>query len=205
MGIQQLAISRTQYELDYIPQKLRALELCILACSSILKEKYAPGTEELTIGGQVLKGDALRLFRDLAVDAGLISNRLLLNFAEIKLDNGGIINQKSGVSLSDFGLAPVPVAVATQVLKGVLVPAAELGKIWVHVLTTASKASAHFTDKGATVQVEYLGFSSYATSLIVRTHFYDALGKTQPPSLLDPDATPRLEGYWLGIEPPIIL
>ncbi len=205
MGIRQFAISQTEYELDYIPQKLRTLELCVLACSSILNEKYAPGTEDLTIGGQIVKGDALRLLRDLAIDAGLISNRLLLNFVEIKLDSGGLINQKTGVSLSDFGLGPVPVAVATQALRSLGVPADALRKIWVHVLTTASKALAHFTDQGASVRVEHLGFGSYATSLIVRSHFFDALGKAQPPSLLGPDATPRLDGHWLGIEPPVIL
>ena len=202
MGVQPLSISRTFYEIDYVPQKLRSLESCVLACYSMLNSKYS-GVAELTIGSQILKDDALRLFQDLAIDAGLISNRLLLNFAEIKLDNGTLVNLKNGVTLSDFGLGPVPVSDATAILPGI--PKTELHKIWGLVLTTASKALAHFTDQGATVQVEHLGFGSYATSLLIRKHFYDALGKPQPPQLLRPEVVPCLAGVWLGIEPPIML
>lgn len=204
MGIQPLSISRTIYEIDYIPQKLGALESCVLACFSILNSKYS-GIDELAVGSQILKGDALRLFQELAIDAGLISNRLLLNFAEIKLDNGTLVSHKNGVTLSDFGLGSVPIADATSMLRGIGIPAVELHKIWVRVLTTASKALAHFTEQGATVQVEHLGFGSYATSLLIRKYFYDALRKPQPPQLLGTEVVPRLEGVWLGIEPPIIL
>jgi hypothetical protein len=198
MGI--VEFDPTNYRLDYIPQRLRSLEVCVMACHSLLNAMVDVTPLAINLGSSELKEDNLRLFIDLAMDAGLVANRTLLNFLGIKLANGGLVNIEDGVTISSFGLSLVPVSTAQKILLPEI-PEFHMQRFWVEALTTASKSIAHFTEKGAVISVARLGFASHATAKLVRAHFYDALGIPAPKTILPPDVEPKFGTCWDWVDP----
>jgi hypothetical protein len=198
MGIVEFNPSR--YRLDYVPQRLRALEVCVLACHSLLSGKADVTPLVIDLGSSQINQDTLKLFIDLSIDAGLVANRTLLNFMGIKLENGGLSNVEDDVTISHFGLAPVSVSIAEQILLPT-VPESYMRGLWVRALTTASKSVAHFTERGAVISAAGLGYACYATSKLVRKYFYDALVTEAPIELLNPDVQPKHGTCWDAVEP----
>jgi len=207
MGISAFDSSNTDnYDLQYVPQRLTALELCVLSC-------YYVQTGELVVGADRPKTTVTRddhcftpkricdidHFIGISIDAGLVALRTLLNFLGIKLDNHALTEQATAHTVQQHGLPLITVAQATSIL-GATLSAAQLGPMMLAALQTASKSSAHFTDAGATVAVERLGWACYAVSLLIRRHYFDAKGLAQPETLIpdDADANPknwhRMEG-----------
>lgn len=203
MGLQEF--DPTNYELDYIPQRLRTLELCVVSCYAMLNGKVDSTPLHIDLGTSKISEPNLRLFVDTVIDAGLVANRTLLNFIGIKLNNNNLINEEYALTVTKFGLPLTPVADAITILSPPLFSPAlfadELRKIWVEVLNTASKSTAHFTEKGGTIRVARLGFASYATSLVVRKYFYQALGKAEPDTLIEEDIKPKFGGVWDSVDP----
>lgn len=189
-----------KYRLDYIPQRLRSLEVCVIACHSLISEMVDVTPLAINLGSSEIKEDNLKLFVDLAIDAGLVANRSLLNFLGIKLADRGLVNMDDGITLSSFGLSLLPAATAKRVLTPEI-PEDYMQTFWVEALTTASKSIAHFTEKGAIISAARLGFACYATGKLVREHFYDALGKPAPKTLLTPEVQPKLGTRWNWVDP----
>jgi len=198
MGLQ--PFNPTQYEMDYIPQRLRGLEICVLACYAVLSGKANSSALSIDFGTSRISEPDLRIFVDLAIDAGLIANRTLLNFMGIKLDNNSLVNASQGLTLMKYGLPLTPVADAIEILAPA-VPGAALRVILIEMLSTASKSIAHFTEKGATISVARLGFAGYATSLLVRKWFYQARMATEPLSMIPSHVAPQYGGVWDAVPP----
>jgi hypothetical protein len=207
MGISAFDSSNTDnYDLQYVPHRLTALELCVLSCY------YVQAGELVDIGDRpktmVTREDhcftPIRIcdidhFIGISIDAGLVALRTLLNFLGIKLDNQTLTEQAYAHTVQQHGLPLITVAQATSIL-GTAQPATQLGPMMLEALQTASKASAHFTDAGSTVAVERLGWACYAVSLLIRRHYFDAKELAQPKTLIpdDADSNPknwhRMEG-----------
>ena len=198
MGL--LPFSRSKYEIEYVPQRLRSLDVCVVACHAVLSGTVEDTPSILDFGAGRIELPNLKLMVDLAIDAGLMANRTLLNFVGIKLDNGGLVTKSYALTIKKYGLSLTSVADAAQVLEP-KVPAAMMTSIWVEALSTASNSIAHFTDDGATIRVAQLGYASYATSLLVRSKFYDALGLEAPASLIPIGKEPSSGGIWDGFDP----
>ena len=127
------------YELDYVPQRLRSLDVCILACFAALNGSVNSTPLSIDLGCAMLESSDLRVFIDIAIDAGLVANRTLLNFMGIKLDNGGLVNDRYGLTIEEYGLSLTPVSDAINTLSPEI-PSTELGRIWTEALNTASKS-----------------------------------------------------------------
>ena len=197
MGIQQF--DPKNYRLDYVPQRLAALDVCVLACHSVLSSRVSDPLE-LNFGSSKLSLPDSNLLIGIAIDAGLLANRTLLNFLGIKLSNGSLVNESYALTIEKFSLQLVPLADACKVLEP-MIPAAEMLNIWVEALNTASKSAAHFTDAGATIRVARLGFACYATSKLVRRYFFDATRTPGPDSLVSLEVEPRFGGVWDSVDP----
>jgi hypothetical protein len=193
----------TNYEIDYIPQRLGTLEVCVHACYLVISGRVtADGNAEqilqITSPFQPVPLCSPKQFVGIAIDAGLVANRTLLNFLGIKLDNGTLTEKSSALTVEKFGLALTPLSDATSIL----LPdtsADSLKNIWIEALTTASKSSAHFTAIGGKISVRRLGYACYATSLLVRQYFYKTQNKSEPPSYLPKYAVPQEMSIWNNI------
>lgn len=200
MGISAFDSTNTDnYDLQYVPQRLTALELCVLSC-------FYVQTGELVERGNRPKTAVKRddhvftprricdidQFIGISIDAGLVALRTLLNFLGIKLDNHALTAQKYAHTVEEHGLPLITVAQATSVLEPTML-ASKLEPMMLESLQTASKSSAHFTDTGALVAVDRLGWACYAVSVLIRRHYFDAKGLAQPETLLpdNADANPK--------------
>jgi len=183
----------TNYDFRYVPHRLAALELCVLSCyyvqaGELLKASDEPiSTVELknVFGSRPLC--SIEQFVGISIDAGLVALRTLLNFLGIKLDNHALTAQTIAHTVEKHGLPLISVSTATSVLEPTK-PAADLEAMLLEALQTASKSSAHFTDDGATISVERLGWACYAVSLLIRRHYFDAKGLAQPATCIPDDA-----------------
>jgi hypothetical protein len=197
MGIK--TFDATSYRIDYIPQRLVSLEAWIIACHAVLSNKMqTPLT--LNLGSSTLRQPDLSLFVGLAIDAGLVANRTLLNFLGIKLANGALTNESYALTIEKFSLALVSIADACRVLEPDVTPL-HMHQIWVEALNTASKSVAHLTEAGSTIRVARLGFACFATSRLLRDRFFSATSTLEPPTILPADVVPRLGGVWDAVDP----
>jgi hypothetical protein len=198
MGIQEFDPSK--YELDYVPQRLTSLEVCVMACHAMLSDKVASTPLRIDLGASKLEYLDLSVFVNLAIDAGLVANRTLMNFVGLKLQEGGLVNDASGLNVTKFGL-PLTSPAAAQTILMPSIPEAEMRRIWLEALSTASKSIAHFTEKGAIILAARLGYACFATAELVRRDFYAALGKPAPITLLRADVLPRHGTVWDSVDP----
>jgi hypothetical protein len=199
MGIQQF--DPANYRVEYVPQRLASLEACVIACYTVLSAEVQKQAE-LNMGSIKLSLPDSKLFVDIAIDAGLVANRTLLNFLGLKLDNGQLINQSYALTIEKFSLPLVSVADACTVLEPEIT-SVEMRRIWLEALNTASKSTAHFTEAGATIRVARLGFACYATSKLVRQKFFSATGIVEPDSIIHSDIKPKFGGVWDVVDPNI--
>lgn len=92
MGISPFdATDTSNYEIEYIPQRLAALEICVHACYLALCGNLEEYGEEVPVVQRTSPFGpkpvcSLRQFVSIAIDAGLVANRTLLNFVGIKLE-----------------------------------------------------------------------------------------------------------------------
>ncbi|WP_186159371.1 hypothetical protein [Burkholderia gladioli] len=205
MGLQ--AFDPSLYREEYVPQRLARLEVCVHACYGQLKLRADAATPSmLDLGAAKLEFADTEILTGIALEAGLMANRTLLNFVGIKLENNGIENKSYALTVAEFGLPFAPLAAASNILAPD-VPANAMKGIWTESLATASRSSAHFTSTGATIRVARIGFACYATSLLVRKYFYDALGEIAPPSLITDQVRPTVLGdpCWHSVDPGNVL
>ncbi|MBR7989532.1 hypothetical protein KDX04_27250 [Burkholderia cenocepacia] len=201
MGLQ--SFDASLYKDEYVPQRLARLEVCVHACYAQLKLRAdEPTSSALDLGAATLQFADTEILTGIALEAGLMANRTLLNFVGIKLENNGIENKPYALTVAEFGLPFAPLAAACNILTPE-VPAEDMKDIWTESLATASRSSAHFTSVGATIRVARIGFACYATSLLVRQYFYNALGEAAPPSLITPQVRPTTRGdmCWHTVDP----
>ncbi|WP_415896600.1 hypothetical protein [Neptuniibacter sp. QD57_21] len=204
MGINQFDPSL--YTLEYIPQKLRALDACIIACYSVLTRSVEDNELKFNLKETTFHQNDINLFVELAIDAGLIANRTLLNFMGIKLADGGLVNADYALNITEFELSHIEVSEATEILSGQL-SACNLEDVWVEALSAASKSIAHFTKQGSQIRVARLGYACYATSMLVRKHFLeisDEVGEI-PTSILPNEVIPKVGSVWDNVDPSINL
>lgn len=185
-----------KYKMEYVPQKLMSLEVCTLACHSIMSGKDKSTPLKLDLGSLKIEQPDLGIFIDMALDAGLVANRLLLNFMGIKLKNNDIVNKEYALNITKFSQPLVPVEDACRILKENHFSEYEIKDMWVDSLTVASKSIAHFTEIGATIHVSKLGIACYATSKLVRKYFFDATSTKQPTSIITPEIEPKGDNLW---------
>ncbi|PLR26326.1 hypothetical protein PZBJ_05945 [Pantoea endophytica] len=185
-----------KYKMEYIPQRLLSLEACTLACHTILSGKDKSTPFELDLGSSKLQQPDLSIFIGLALDAGIVANRTLLNFMGLKLDNHDIVNSGYTLNISKFSQPLVPVTDACRILKSNHFSEYEIKDMWIEALTVASKSIAHFTETGATISVAKLGIACYATSKLVRHYFFDAMSENQPQSIITPEIEPKSDSLW---------
>ncbi|MCS0016273.1 hypothetical protein [Vibrio parahaemolyticus] len=200
MGI--VEFDSSQYTLEYLPQKLRALDACVISCYSVLTRSVQKNELNIDLDTVQFHQDNIDLFVELAIDAGLIANRVLLNFMGIKLDNSGLTNEKIALNIEAFDLQPIPVSDAVKILEGKF-PASELEKLWVESLSTASRSIAHFTERGSQISVARLGYACYATSLLVRKYFLELKldADKLPPTIVPSEVIPILGSVWNSVDP----
>lgn len=199
MGIDSFEPSK--YKMEYVPQRLAALEVCVHACYTVLNrtdDNAAPS--RIDLGVSTLLFSDTSVLTGIAIDAGLVANRSLLNFVGIKLHDGGLVSESYALTVEKFSLPLVPLSTAKNILLPDI-PASEMNNIWIESLRTASKSAAHFTENGAMILVARLGFACYATSLLVRKHFYQALNESEPNSIITPEVRPSLDGCWDYVDP----
>jgi hypothetical protein len=205
MGITSFTTSNAteMYQDVYIPQRLAALEMCVIACYSVLSDKADSTTLSLNFGSSSLTQLNSNTLTQILMDAGLVANRTLLNFMGVKLENGQLKNIDYALNIESFGLTKIPVATATQISLPEI-PAVNMEKIWLKALRTASQASAHFTKEGAQTLICEVGFACFATSKLVRQHFYSAKSLTPPSSLIPASMEPKFGGVWDAVEPQLM-
>lgn len=92
------AADEVDYRVEYVPQRLRALDACMIACHTILSRVADDQPLKVYLGQVVLTNDVARMFVEVALDAGMIANRDLLNCMGIKLDNGNIIDDENALT-----------------------------------------------------------------------------------------------------------
>lgn len=196
-------VDTSNYDFQYVPHRLAALELCVVSCYRILsgalllEEQYKPKVDLATpFGHKPLC--SIEQFVGISIDAGLVALRTLLNFLGIKLDNNTLNEKKYAHTVDEHGLSLISVATACAVLEPI-VTSTDLKAMLIEGLQTASKSSAHFTADGATISVERLGYACYATSLLIRQHYFDAKGLPQPAKCIPMEAKPD---YWSGLKDP---
>ncbi|ASL43975.1 hypothetical protein bAD24_I10815 [Burkholderia sp. AD24] len=192
------------YKMEYVPQRLAALEVCVHACYAALKRRIDQPTPTCVDFGVVGLGFANPdILLGIALDAGLIANRTLLNFVGIKLDNHDLTNKEYALTISKFELPHVDVDLAIKILESDGIPAAEMRRIWIDSLRVASGSAAHFTANGAEIHVARIGFACYATSLLVREYFFRMLDEAIPESLITEQVRPTLRGdhSWHYVDP----
>ncbi len=189
---------KDKYLNEYIPQKLKTLEVCVLACHTLLKGSETPTQLYINLGDCELKDDSLDLFLDIAIDAGLLANRCLLNFMGIKKDNGTIENKDYGENIKAFSLEHVAIETAIKILEEDI-SSSELKFYWIKSLDTASKGIAHFTTEGSLINVAQLGYACFATVSLVRKYLYEALGVEQAESLIPLTLQPKKGTIWDAI------
>ncbi|MGP1716569.1 MAG: hypothetical protein ACTS9Y_05260 [Methylophilus sp.] len=197
MGIK--SFQSSHYRLEYIPQKIASLEACIIACHTILSSSVNQPLD-LNFGTTRLSLPDSTLLIEMAIDAGLIANRTLLNFMGLKLANGGLVNESYGLTIEKFSLPLIPVVDACQILEPAI-PMAEMHLIWTETLKVASKSTAHFTETGATIQIARLGFACFATVSLIRKNFFNATGTPAPLSIIPVDLEPKIGGVWDSVDP----
>lgn len=188
----------SNYDFEYVPHRLAALEICVLSCFHVQAGELASAgnapapTVELKNAFRSRALCSIDQFAGISIDAGLVALRTLLNFLGIKLDNNMLTAKKYAHTVEDHGLPLISVADATSILEPT-VQAAKLEAIMLEALQAASKASAHFTQAGATIPVDRLGWACYAVSLLIRLYYFDAKGLTQPATLIpdNADANPK--------------
>lgn len=188
------------YEMEYIPQRLAALEVCVLGCHSILSNRVDSTELNINFGSSVLIKSDLSILVNLALDSGLIANRTLLNFMGIKLSNRNLINAENGLTVSEFHIPLITVEDATTILLPEIRQEA-LKAMWIEALTTASKSVAHFTEQGALIRVARLGYACYGTSKLVRERFYSTRQNVEPETLLTNDVIPVFSSVWDSVDP----
>jgi hypothetical protein len=189
----------TTYRLEYIPQRLMSLEACVIACHTVLSSQV-DNPLDLDLGSSKLSLPDLSILVGIAIDAGLVANRTLLNFVGIKLDNGTLVNETYGLTIEEFSLPLVPINDACRVLEPA-VPSTQMLQIWVEALKTASKSVAHFTEAGATISVARLGFACMATAELIRRQFFTATSTPGPDSIITPEVKPSFGGVWNAADP----
>lgn len=201
MGILAFDPNNTQtYDFEYVPHRLAALELCVLSAFYVQAE-YPAIDGDMPIPSVELKTIlrtrpicSLDQFVGISIDAGLVALRTLLNFLGIKLDNHALTEKKYAHTIQDHGLSLISVANATSILEPTLA-AVELEAMMLEALQTASKSLAHFTDEGATISIDRLGWACYAVSLLIRRHYFDAKGLPQPVTLIPNDMAANPENW----------
>ena len=199
MGLR--AFNDLDYQEKYVPQKLASLEICVAACHSVLSNQVAKGAVTLDFGSSTMHLANYDILIGIALDAGSVANRTLLNFLGLKLDNGIVEERAYGLTIENFSQPLLNLAVATKVLLPEI-PEIEMKRLWADSLKVGSKSSAHFTADGAEIAVAHLAFACYATSKLVRTHFFQALNLSEPATLLNPKNTPTVMGKeWGSIDP----
>lgn len=192
------------YEIDYIPQRLAALEICVHVCYLVISGRLTSSEFDdrmVQVTSPKLSSIPIcspRQFIDLAIDSGLVANRTLLNFVGIKLDNGTLVEKSYALTVEKFGGGLVSLDDATNILVSVI-SADDLKDMWVEALTTASKSSAHFTELGAKVSIKRLGYACFATSLLIRKVFYKNQNRELPKTYLPEYAVPKKIGVWSNI------
>ena len=190
----------TRYTVDYIPQRLRALEVCVLACHAVLSDAVGATALDLDLGSSRLQQPDLSLMVGIAIDAGMVANRTLLNFMGLKLDNGQVVSESYALTIEKFSLPLVQMHSACQILAPG-VPPDEMKRIWAEALTAASKSIAHLTEAGGTIRVARLGYACYATAKLLRKEFFQATGAAEPESLIPFAVEPRFGGVWDAVDP----
>ena len=200
MGISAFDPTDTRnYDFEYVPRRLSALEMCVLSCyyvqsGELIVDEGRPKTAVMRNNHVFTPRRICDIdhFIGISIDAGLVALRTLLNFLGIKLDNHALTEQATAHTVQQHGLPLITVAQATSVLEPTM-PASKLAQMMLESLQTASKSSAHFTDAGALVAVDHLGWACYAVSILIRHHYFDAKGLAQPETLLpdDADANPK--------------
>ena len=189
-----VAFNKNKFTLEYIPHRLAALELCVTACDAVLCRGPRSDPFELKLGLITLEGSKFDPVVGMMLDSGLMAIRSILNFLGIKLDNGQLINQSYALTIERYNLPLVPLQTALSVLSPDI-DENTLSEIWVEALTTASKATAHFTESGGAILVNRLAYAAYATSLALRKHFFQATNTLEPTCLIPefciPDYSPN--------------
>lgn len=198
MGITRFDSSR--YRIDYIPQRLRSLEACVLACHAVLSDAVNTTPLDLDLGSSKLRQPDLNLIVGIAIDAGLVANRTLLNFMGLKLDNGQLVSASYALTIEKFSLPVVSVPSACRILEPD-VPAAAMASIWVEALNAASKSIAHLTEAGGTIRVARLGYACFATAKLLRKEFFQATSSAEPATLIPSLVEPRFGGVWDSVDP----
>ena len=194
------------YKMEYVPQRMAALEVCVHACYAALKRHIdEPTPTSLDLGAVSLGFPESDTLLGIVLDAGLIANRTLLNFVGIKLDNHDLANKEYALTISKFELPPVKVDIAIEILKFQGIPPAEMRRIWIESLRVASSSAAHFTADVAEIHVARMGFAFDATSLLLRAYFFQVLDVPMPESLITEEVRPRLDGdpCWHSVDPSI--
>ncbi|WP_229008087.1 hypothetical protein [Methylophilus sp. Leaf408] len=201
MGLQQF--DPTTYRFEYIPQRIASLETCIIACHTVLSS-HVDMPLDLNFGNTKLSLPDSNLIIGLAIDAGLIANRTLLNFMGLKLSNGSVINESYALTIERFSIPLTPVVDAFKILEP-MIPSTEMHKIWAETLKVASKSAAHFTEDGATIQVARLGFACLATAKLVRHRFFNVTGTPEPHCIIPSDIEPKIGSIWDAVDPTVNL
>ncbi|UTV80952.1 hypothetical protein MQE22_13225 [Acidithiobacillus sp. YTS05] len=188
------SFTKNQFALEYIPHRLAALELCVLACDSVLMKGPRPESFSINIGILEIQGQKSDPVLGALIDSGIMAIRSVLNFLGIKLNNGTLVNASYALTIESFDLPLVPLNKAISILSPKLEPDT-LKNIWIEALITASKSTAHFTEGGGTIIVNRLAYAAYAASLLLRKHFFEATGTPKPdcliPDLYIPDFSPE--------------
>ena len=194
------SFTKNEFALQYIPYRLAALELCVLACSSILLKGPRPESFSVTIGAVQIQGEKSDPVLSALLDSGLVAIRSILNFLGIKLENRTLINQAYALTIQRDDLPLVPGGEALSILSPELEPTV-LQEIWIEALTTASKSIAHFTKDGGTILVNRLAYAAYAASLLLRSRFFRVTGTPEPDCLIPDIHIPHFssEKIWANL------
>lgn len=177
------AFNKNKFALEYIPHRLAALELCVLACDAVLMKGPRSEPFVIEIGSVTAEGQKSDPVLGALLDSGLMATRSILNFLGIKLNNGTIVNESYALTIEKYDLPLVPLEAALEVLLP-NIEASTLKEIWTEALTTASKSTAHFTESGGTILVNRLSYAAYAASLALRRYFFQATNTPEPECLI---------------------
>lgn len=158
------------YIARHIPYRITSLELCVAGCHALISGSADSTPLEIDLGSFILKDATLRPFVDTVIDNGLHYNRVLLAFMGIGVQNRSLMAKRDGVTVADFGGTLVPPEDAVRIhpvfggdtIKG----------IWERTIHASSKTIAHLTEQGAKIHTEEIAIACYATSLLVRKHFF---------------------------------